>query len=486
MSGSSHVSGPGAGRRRRSNPPAALDTATAGTTGSSPRPRPTRPSSPGGPPTWTAGCVASSRPRWPAVQRRVWPSSRWAGTAGASCARPATSTCCCCTTAGATSPTSRSGSGTGVGRGGEARPRCGPPARPSPSPPTTSTPPRRCSRWTLAGDPQLADGLATGATAAWEKRGRRWLRRLADSVEARHRQAAEVAFHLEPDLKSGRGGLRRARPALGQPGPSGAARRRPGHARRGLRPVAGGARAAPPDPSRLRRPDAPGAGRRGRRAGTDADALHGRPRRGRPLDRMALGRDLVPSAVVARRPRLGVHPHRLPWATGWCSAIARCTCSPTPIRPRTRRSSSARGRGGDPGHPDRPGVPRPPRRAGRRDADPWPAGALDAFVELLSAGPAIGVIEALDQLGLWVRILPEWELRRGPRNAYHRFTVDRHLCEAAANAAGLTDRVSRPGPARAGVATTSARPGDHTEVGWTSSPASGPRLGLPPEDVDVP
>ena len=33
---------------------------------------------------------------------------------------------------------------------------------------------------------------------------------------------------------------------------------------------------------------------------------------------------------------------------------------------------------------------------------------------------------------------------RPQRNAYHRFTVDRHLCEAAANAAALADRVDRP------------------------------------------
>ncbi|MCP3857888.1 MAG: hypothetical protein GY698_24725 [Actinomycetia bacterium] len=45
-----------------------------------------------------------------------------------------------------------------------------------------------------------------------------------------------------------------------------------------------------------------------------------------------------------------------------------------------------------------------------------------------------------------VRILPEWaQVRCKPqRNAHHTFTIDRHLCEAAANASGLTAGVGRP------------------------------------------
>ena len=66
---------------------------------------------------------------------------------------------------------------------------------------------------------------------------------------------------------------------------------------------------------------------------------------------------------------------------------------------------------------------------------------------LLSQGHrAIDVLESLDQRGILVRLLPEWQpVRSRPqRNAYHRFTVDRHLWETAANAAALTDRVARP------------------------------------------
>ena len=80
---------------------------------------------------------------------------------------------------------------------------------------------------------------------------------------------------------------------------------------------------------------------------------------------------------------------------------------------------------------------------------PWPAEARDLFVGLLLAGAAaIPVIEALDHRGIWTRILPEWApVRSRPQhNAYHRFTVDRHLLETTANAAGYagTRRPSRP------------------------------------------
>jgi [protein-PII] uridylyltransferase len=78
---------------------------------------------------------------------------------------------------------------------------------------------------------------------------------------------------------------------------------------------------------------------------------------------------------------------------------------------------------------------------------PWPEDARDALVALLGAGPAaIGVWEALDQEGLLTVLIPDWErVRNRPqRNPLHRFTVDRHLVECAANAAALTRDVARP------------------------------------------
>jgi len=78
---------------------------------------------------------------------------------------------------------------------------------------------------------------------------------------------------------------------------------------------------------------------------------------------------------------------------------------------------------------------------------PWPDDARDALVALLGAGPAaISVWEALDQEGLLTVLIPDWErVRNRPqRNPLHRFTVDRHLVECAANAAALTRDVARP------------------------------------------
>lgn len=123
--------------------------------------------------------------------------------------------------------------------------------------------------------------------------------------------------------------------------------------------------------------------------------------------------------------------------------------------------------------------------------EPWPAQALDAFVGLLAAGSgAVPVFESLDQAGLLVRLLPEWETVRSKpqRNSYHRFTVDRHLIETAAGAAERTRRVARPDLLLLGALfhdIGKGLPGDHTEVGMRVVAGLGPRLGLPPADVET-
>ena len=122
---------------------------------------------------------------------------------------------------------------------------------------------------------------------------------------------------------------------------------------------------------------------------------------------------------------------------------------------------------------------------------PWPVGAIDDFVGLLlTAHDAIPVLEALDQRGLWVKVLPEWAPNRSKpqRNAYHRFTVDRHLWEATANAATWADRVARPDLLVLGALfhdIGKGYPGDHTEVGVTMVERIGPRLGLSADDTQM-
>ena len=100
------------------------------------------------------------------------------------------------------------------------------------------------------------------------------------------------------------------------------------------------------------------------------------------------------------------------------------------------------------------------------------------------------MIETLDQRGLFVRILPEWApVRCKPqRNAFHRFTVDRHLCETAANASALVDRVERPDLLVVGALLHDigkGYPGDHTEVGIGVVRSIGERMGYPVDDIEV-
>jgi [protein-PII] uridylyltransferase len=124
-------------------------------------------------------------------------------------------------------------------------------------------------------------------------------------------------------------------------------------------------------------------------------------------------------------------------------------------------------------------------------ADPWTTETRLALVDLLALGPpAVDKIESLDQHGLFVRLLPEWSaVRNKPqRNAYHRFTVDRHLLEAAALAAGLTERVERPDLLLIGALLHDIGkgfPGDHTTVGIKVVGRMTTRMGFPLADVDV-
>jgi [protein-PII] uridylyltransferase len=123
--------------------------------------------------------------------------------------------------------------------------------------------------------------------------------------------------------------------------------------------------------------------------------------------------------------------------------------------------------------------------------DPWADETRNAFVDLLGLGrPAIDKIESLDQHGLLVRLIPEWAaVRNKPqRNAYHTFTVDRHLLEAAALAAQLTDSVERPDLLLVGTLLHDIGkgfPGDHTTVGIEVVDRIGARMGFDPSDVAV-
>jgi [protein-PII] uridylyltransferase len=100
------------------------------------------------------------------------------------------------------------------------------------------------------------------------------------------------------------------------------------------------------------------------------------------------------------------------------------------------------------------------------------------------------LLEALDQQGVWERYVPEWPgVRSRPqRNAYHRFTVDRHLWEAAVGAGALVGRVTRPDLLMlAGLFHDIGKgePGDHTRNGERMLAGIGPRMGLDEHDTEV-
>ena len=352
----------------------------------------------------------------------------------------------------------------------------------------------------VAGDAGLTAQLLTRTRAAWRSGATRRLPELRAAVVARARTHGEVAFLLEPDLKSARGGLRDvhalqaiAAAQLADPPPEQVReaaevlldargelhRRTAGSGRRVvdrlllqeqdavaaalgypsaddlMAAVSGAARtiAFASDTTWRRVRPAPVRRFLGHRARAE-------PRR-RPLaedvveqdGEVVLARDADPSgdaglvlrvAAAAARADLPVAPHTL---------VRLADCPPLPV--------------------------------------PWPQPALDDLVGVLAAGPpAVHVVEALDQAGLLVRLLPEWEsVRSKPqRNSYHRFTVDRHLVETAAGAAALTRRVARPDLLLLGALLHDigkGLPGDHTEVGMQVVAALAPRLGLDEHDVAV-
>ncbi len=123
--------------------------------------------------------------------------------------------------------------------------------------------------------------------------------------------------------------------------------------------------------------------------------------------------------------------------------------------------------------------------------DPWPPEVRQALVRLLSTGHAgTTAMESLDQHGLLVRLIPEWAaVRNKPqRNAYHTYTVDRHLLEAAALAAELQDQVERPDLLVVGALLHDIGkgfPGDHTDVGMAVVETIATRMGFGPADVTI-
>ncbi len=354
----------------------------------------------------------------------------------------------------------------------------------------------------IAGDADLTADLTADNVNQWRRNAKRWLPMLAERVAERHQRSGEVAFKLEPDLKQGRGGLRdihalgwaeaaaftlddddhhsrrdhyevilAARVELhrttGRAGDQLLLQEQDGVAEalgyddadELMAAIAGAARsiAWTSDEmwSRLRDSEFPGERRRLRRRRSNRD-------------------ESVPASVSGVQAIEGrLAPAEGADTTDPCVALRLARAAAVTGQRMDRNSLEALREHMDP-------MP-----------EPWPDEARRLFVELLLTGAAaIPVIETLDQMDLFICILPEWTPNRNrpQRNAYHQFTVDRHLCEAAALAADLVDRVDRPDLLVVGALLHDigkGYPGDHTEVGMVLVADIARRMGYPPVDVDV-
>jgi [protein-PII] uridylyltransferase len=305
----------------------------------------------------------------------------------------------------------------------------------------------------VAGDADLTTRLREGALEDWRSNARTRLGELKALHEERTRLHGELAFLLEPDLKESRGGQRdvHAIQAIAAawvapaPGPKvRAAYEQVMDARHVLHDVTG---------RRLDRLVLEEQDEVARTLGLlDGDALlrqlagagrtvayavdHAFRQADRAGGRRALG-------VRMRRGKL----ERRPLADGVVEqdgevVLARAAAPATdPVLVLRAAAAAAQ-----------VGLPIAPRALARLAECPplpvpWPAEARNALLALLGAGSsAIAVWEALDQEGLLAALIPDWDrVRNRPqRNPLHRFTVDRHLVECAANAAALARDVSRP------------------------------------------
>ncbi|WP_051613187.1 [protein-PII] uridylyltransferase [Rhodococcus sp. UNC23MFCrub1.1] len=354
----------------------------------------------------------------------------------------------------------------------------------------------------IVGDAELSSMLIDGIRRQWRIGIRDRFDELHALTRTRWGRSGEIAHRAEPDLKSGRGGLRDvqlldalsiaqltdAMPGLGPESPGGGldfAHRRILDVRTELHRVAGRAR------DQLRAQDADeiaAALRIGDRFdlarvlsdsartivySTDVGlrtAGNAIPRRGlsrlrrapvrRPLDEGVV--EHAGEVVLARDAR----PNKDPGLIMRVAAASAVTGMPMSASTLGRLSDSA-----------------PELR------EPWPKEALNDLLVVLGSGRrAIDAIEALDRTGLWGRLLPEWGAVRDlpPRDAVHTWTVDRHLVETAAHASGFTTRVARPDLLVLGALLHDigkGRGGDHSIVGADLATQVGKRLGLWPSDV---
>ncbi len=347
----------------------------------------------------------------------------------------------------------------------------------------------------VAGDAELAGRLRTATLSSWRQAASRLLPALRDLRRGRSRQVGELAFLLEPDLKEAYGGLREGQVLRAVAAAQLAdepttevetayaflldvrdeLRRRSGRpsdvlVRQEQRPVAV-ALGLPGEDALLREVSLAG-----RRLAFVADetwrrveaALVRRPRsRYRRVRREPLADGVVrqgDEVVLARDARPATDPGLLLRAAA-AAARADLLLSPYTLKVLAVHSQAM--------------------------PEPWPPEVRWSFLRLLASGrSAVPVLEQLDQEGLLSRLIPEWDRVRSlpQRHPWHRFTVDRHLVEAAAAAAELTRDVDRPDLLLVSALLHDIGkgwPGDHSEVGEPIAMTIAARMGFAEADVAV-
>ncbi|MBU6316324.1 MAG: [protein-PII] uridylyltransferase [Acidobacteria bacterium] len=354
----------------------------------------------------------------------------------------------------------------------------------------------------LAGDAALAADLQASALEQWRRKPYAWLQRLLDSAHQRWARCGDVASLLEPDLKDGRGGLRdhdMIRWALRADRPEvAAALENP------FEDLAGPAELLLAARCELHRAT-------GRAVNTlllqdqdrvaeamgfaDADALmlnlagaahaiewaadrfwtrvstltrsggrSGRPGRTPTAKPLAPGVELVEEeAHVA--PEADVDEQSYVFRFAAAAAHAGVHMSGRALRVMASRGT-------------------PP-------GEQWTEGTRRAFVSLLGSGDwLVPTVEALERYGLFSRYIPEWRAVRSlpQRNAFHTYTVDRHLLQAVANANEYVREVARPDLLLVGALMHDlgkGYPGDHTDAGVELVDTVVARMGFPVDDVAV-
>ncbi len=356
----------------------------------------------------------------------------------------------------------------------------------------------------IAGDGALSDELIAGARRQWRSAIRSRMNELVEMTQARWDRCGRIAQRAEPDLKSGRGGLRDVQ----------------------LLDALGVAQLI--DRHGMARPESPG--------GSLDDAhltlldvrteLHRVSGRGRDQlqaqyadeisaalhigDRFDLARKLSDAGrTIAYHAETGIRtaenalprrgmtalvrrPKRRPLDEGVVEyageiVLARDARPDTDVGLVLRVAAAS----ADTGLPIGAATLSRLAASAPEMPEPWPREALDDLLVVLSAGPTtVATIEALDRTGLWGRLLPEWDAIRDlpPRDVAHKWTVDRHVIETAVNAAPLSTRVARPDLLALGALLHDIGKGrgvDHSVLGAGLALEIGPRLGIPPVEAEL-